>query len=120
MDKEVPGAAAIPTTARTQRFEIIGRGELHVRRISRSVLEKLMDAAGLKFGDVASSARFARLVFCYAVVDSTIDGQPHTTESRPGLGAIAHVSIYDAVDDELIANVVEYATKPLPAEPRGN
>lgn len=120
MSQDGKDGSTIPTTEKTQRIPAGEAGFLLVRRIPRSQVERIMDAAGLKFGDAGSAVRFARLVFCFAVVDGEVAGVSFAQQKHPTLGRIACNELYDAVDDDVIAKVVELATATLPASATGN
>lgn len=97
----------VPTTARPRRLELRGGGHVEVRRLRRSVRDKLLQVAQVKEGDAGSAARFLQLVVRTAVVGAqgltdpdTGQEVPYSTERHPALGRIASEQVYDALQDD--------------------
>lgn len=118
MDKD----GRIPTTLRTETYELQGGGSVQVKRITKVKVEEIMGVAGLRDGDMRSTASFVRLVFQCAVVGATLDGYEFKQTRHPTLGMIAEVDLYerDEVTGDDVTAVMAMATRNLPAKPAGN
>lgn len=97
-------------------------GTAFVKKLRRSRLELVMEAARLRAGDQAAEMRFGRLIVCAQIVGAeglvNADGEAVRFASvKEGvLGPVASVDVYDALAEEDLAAIAAALAEPTAAE----
>lgn len=117
----------VPVTSEPQTVKCASGAVLTVRRVKRSQIVRVMEAAGLKDGDKASEARFATLLVRTAVTAAeglSDGGKPAAfrTEHHAGLKQIMAADLCDLLADGDMAAVIAAATEQssLSEDAKGN
>lgn len=117
----------VPVAAKVVEVKLAGGGVAMVRRVRRSTLADIMEAADYKENSPAAQARFGELLVRRSVESYMNVADPETGEviantrvEHKVLGPIASREFYDSIADADVARIIDAANGKLSEAAQGN